>query len=49
MHIPLADTLAVSRLLEQGFCGTALYDETLDFAAAAERAAFLTRCKLRVE
>ena len=26
-----------------------LYDETLDFAAAAERAAFLTRCKLRVE
>ena len=26
VHIPLADTLAVSRLLEQGFCGTALYD-----------------------
>lgn len=26
-----------------------LYDETLDFAAAAERSAFLTRCKLRVE
>ena len=26
-----------------------LYDETLDFAAAAERAAFLTRCELRVE
>ena len=26
-----------------------LYDETLDFAAAAERAAFLTRCKLRAE
>ena len=26
VHIPLADTLAVSRLLEQGFCGIALYD-----------------------
>lgn len=26
VHIPLADTLAVSRLLEQGFCGTALYE-----------------------
>ncbi len=26
VHIPLADTLAVSRLLEQGFCGIALYE-----------------------
>lgn len=26
-----------------------MYDETLDFAAAAERTAFLSRCKLRVE